>query len=128
MAQKRPAASGEIPRRPLGRTGEDVCALGLGGYHLGAMKSVREAVRIVQEALDEGITFLDNAWEYHDGKSETLMGRALGASRRQQVVLMTTVCTHGRGRREAMGQLGQSLRRLRTDYLDLWQLHEVVYD
>ena len=127
MAQTRAAAAGEIPRRPLGRTGVDVCALGLGGYHLGTVKSAREAVRIVQEAVDEGITFLDNAWEYHDGKSETLMGRALGDSRRQQVFLMSKVCTHGRGRREALRQLEQSLRRLRTDYLDLWQVHEVVY-
>jgi uncharacterized protein len=127
MAQTRAAAAGEIPRRPLGRTGIDVCALGLGGYHLGAMKSVREAVRIVQEAVAEGMTFLDNAWEYHDGKSETLMGRALGGGRRPQVFLMSKVCTHGRGRREAMRQLEQSLRRLKTDYLDLWQVHEVVY-
>jgi uncharacterized protein len=123
----RTAASGEIPRRALGRTGVQVCALGLGGYHLGTVKSQREAVRIVQTAVDEGITFLDNAWEYHDGKSETIMGRALGDGRRQQVFLMTKVCTHGRGRREAMRQLEQSLRRLRTDYLDLWQIHEVVY-
>jgi len=128
MAQTRGAGSGDIPRRPLGRTGVEVCAMGLGGYHLGTVKNQREAVRIVQEAVDEGITFLDNAWEYHDGKSETIMGRALGDGRRPQVFLMTKVCTHGRGRREAMRQLEQSLERLRTDYLDLWQVHEVVYD
>ena len=117
-----------IPRRALGRTGIEVCAMGLGGYHLGLMKSQREAVRLVQQAVDEGITFLDNAWEYHDGKSETIMGRALGGGRRDQVFLMTKVCTHGRGRVEAMRQLEQSLRRLRTDHLDLWQVHEVVYE
>lgn len=128
MAQARGAGSGDIPRRPLGRTGVEVCAMGLGGYHLGTVKNQREAVRIVQDAVDEGITFLDNAWEYHDGKSETIMGRALGDGRRPQVFLMTKVCTHGRGRREAMRQLEQSLKRLRTDYLDLWQVHEVVYD
>jgi uncharacterized protein len=127
MTEARPPRTGEIPRRKLGRTGVEVCALGLGGYHLGLVKSQREAVRIVQAAVDEGITFLDNAWEYHDGRSETIMGRALDG-RRPQVFLMTKVCTHGRGRREAMRQLEQSLRRLRTDYLDLWQVHEVVYD
>jgi predicted aldo/keto reductase-like oxidoreductase len=122
------AAAAEIPRRPLGRTGVDVCAIGLGGYHLGTMRSQREAVRVVQAAVDEGIVFLDNAWEYHDGKSETIMGRALAGGRRAQVFLMTKVCTHGRGRREAMRQLEQSLARLKTDYLDLWQVHEVVYE
>jgi len=118
----------EIPRRPLGRTGVEVCALGLGGYHLGLMKSQKAAVRIVQQAVDEGITFLDNAWEYHDGKSERIMGQALTGGRRDRVFLMTKVCTHGRGRAEAMRQLEQSLRRLRTDHLDLWQVHEVVYE
>jgi predicted aldo/keto reductase-like oxidoreductase len=92
------------------------------------MRSQREAVRVVQAAVDEGIVFLDNAWEYHDGKSETIMGRALAGGRRAQVFLMTKVCTHGRGRREAMRQLEQSLTRLKTDYLDLWQVHEVVYE
>jgi predicted aldo/keto reductase-like oxidoreductase len=128
MAQTRATGSEEIPRRPLGRTGVEVCMLGLGGYHLGLVKSQREAVRIVQEAVDGGITFLDNAWEYHDGRSETIMGRALAGGRRAQVFLMTKVCTHGRGRRDAMRQLEQSLKRLRTDYLDLWQVHEVVYE
>jgi aryl-alcohol dehydrogenase-like predicted oxidoreductase len=121
-------ATGEIPRRPLGRTGVEVCALGLGGYHLGAMKSQREAVRLVQQAVDEGIVFLDNAWEYHDGRSETIMGKGLAGGRRAQVFLMSKVCTHGRGRRDAMRQLEQSLTRLKTDHLDLWQVHEVVYE
>jgi predicted aldo/keto reductase-like oxidoreductase len=120
-------SSGEIPRRALGRTGLEVCALALGGYHLGLVKSEREAVRIVQEAVDGGITFMDNAWEYHDGRSEQIMGRGL-AGRREQVFLMTKVCTHGRGRRDALRQLEESLRRLRTDRLDLWQVHEVVYE
>jgi predicted aldo/keto reductase-like oxidoreductase len=119
---------GEIPRRPLGKTGVEVCAMGLGGYHLGTMKSQREAVRLVQQAVDEGLTFLDNAWEYHDGKSETIMGKGLAGGRRAQVFLMSKVCTHGRGRRDAMRQLEQSLTRLKTDYLDLWQVHEVVYE
>lgn len=117
----------EIPLRPLGRTGVRVSALGLGGYHLGKAGGERSAVRIVHAAIDGGITFMDNAWEYHEGLSETLMGKAI-ADRRDRVFLMTKVCTHGRGRREAMKQLEQSLRRLRTDYLDLWQIHECVYD
>jgi len=117
----------EIPLRPLGATGVMVSALGLGGYHLGKMKNEREAIRIVHAAIDAGVTFMDNAWEYHDGRSEKIMGKAI-ADRRERVFLMTKVCTHGRGKREAMRQLEQSLRRLRTDVLDLWQIHECVYD
>jgi len=116
-----------IPIRPLGATGVDVSALGLGGYHIGKMKSEREAIRVVHAAIDAGITFMDNAWEYHDGRSEAVMGKAL-ADRRDRVFLMTKVCTHGRGRSEAMRQLEQSLRRLKTDHLDLWQIHECAYD
>jgi aryl-alcohol dehydrogenase-like predicted oxidoreductase len=117
----------DIPIRPLGATGMMVSALGLGGYHIGKMQRASEAVRLVQAAIDAGITFMDNAWEYHEGRSETLMGQAI-ADRRERVFLMTKVCTHGRGKREAMRQLEQSLRRLRTDHLDLWQVHECVYE
>lgn len=117
----------EIPRRPLGATGDMVSALGLGGYHIGRMKNERDALRIVHAAIDAGVTFMDNAWEYHDGRAETIMGKAI-ADRRDRVFLMTKVCTHGRDKREAMRQLEQSLRRLRTDVLDLWQIHECVYD
>ncbi|HVG30111.1 MAG TPA: aldo/keto reductase [Pyrinomonadaceae bacterium] len=120
-------SSGEIPRRPLGRTGVTVSALALGGYHLALAKTKREAIRIVREAIDAGVTFMDNAWEYHEGKSEELMGEAL-AGRREEVFLMSKVCTHGRDRKVAMRQLEQSLRRLKTDRLDLWQVHEVVHD
>jgi predicted aldo/keto reductase-like oxidoreductase len=126
MASKH--SRGEIPRRPLGRTGAEVSALGLGGYHLGTVKSVREAVRIVHEAIDGGITFMDNAWEYSDGRSEELMGRALEGGRRHKVFLMSKVCTHGRDRKTALRQLKESLRRLGTDYLDLWQIHEVIHE
>jgi aryl-alcohol dehydrogenase-like predicted oxidoreductase len=119
-------ASG-IPLRPLGATGVMVSALGLGGYHIGKMTSEREALRVVHAAIDAGITFMDNAWEYHEGRAETIMGKAI-ADRRERVFLMTKVCTHGRGKREAMRQLEQSLRRLKTDTLDLWQIHECVYD
>lgn len=116
-----------IPRRALGRTGIEVSALALGGYHLGLVKTEREAIRIVHEAIEGGIDFMDNAWEYHEGRSEELMGRAL-EGRRHQVFLMSKVCTHGRDRRTAMRQLEQSLRRLKTDHLDLWQIHEVIYE
>jgi predicted aldo/keto reductase-like oxidoreductase len=120
-------APDEIPRRPFGRTGEMISALGMGGYHLGLVGTERQAVSLVHEAIDAGITFFDNAWEYHQGKSEERLGKALAGGRRQQVFLMTKVCTHGRDARTAMRQLEQSLRRLKTDHLDLWQVHEVVY-
>jgi uncharacterized protein len=123
----RTKTAGEIPRRMLGRTGVEVSALALGGSHLGEVKTKKEAFQIVNEALDAGLTFMDNAWEYHDGKSEELMGEAL-RGRRNEVFLMTKVCTHGRDRKTALRQLEESLRRLQTDYLDLWQVHEVVYD
>ena len=116
----------EIPRRALGATGEYVSALGLGGYHIGAVGSERDAIRIIHEAIDAGITFMDNAWEYHEHKSEERMGKAL-ADRRERVFLMTKVCTHGRDAKVAMRQLEDSLRRLKTDYLDLWQVHEVAF-
>ena len=117
-----------IPQRPFGRhTGVTVSALGLGGYHLGQIGSVRETVRVVHAAIDAGITFMDNAWEYHDGTSEQRLGKALANGWRQKVFLMTKVCTHGRDAKVAMRQLTESLRRLKTDYLDLWQVHEVVY-
>ena len=115
-----------VPRRPFGRHPDLVSILGLGGYHLGKPGTIAEAVKIVHAAIDAGINFLDNAWEYHDGESEERMGRAI-ADRRESVFLMTKVCTHGRDARVAMRQLEESLRRLRTDYLDLWQIHECVY-
>ena len=116
-----------ISRRPFGRHPDLVSIIGLGGYHLGKARTSAEAVRIVHEAIDAGINFMDNAWEYHDGESEERMGRAI-ADRRDSVFLMTKVCTHGRDARVAMRQLEQSLRRLSTDHLDLWQIHECVYD
>ena len=116
-----------IPLRPFGRHADvSVSALALGGYHLGQIKSVRESVRLVHAAIDAGITFMDNAWEYNEHESEARMGRAI-ADRRERVFLMTKVCTHGRDGKVAMRQLDESLRRLKTDYLDLWQIHECVY-
>src|SRR5437899_29720 len=117
----------EIPQKPLGRTGEHVSILGLGGYHLGTVASATEAIRLVHEAVDAGVSFFDNAWEYNGGRSEEWMGQAL-QGRRDEVFLMTKVCTHGRDRKTAMRQLDESLTRLRTDHLDLWQIHEVIYD
>jgi uncharacterized protein len=119
--------AGEIPRRPFGSTGEMVSALGLGGFHLGLIGSEREATSLVHAAIDAGVTFMDNAWEYHAGLSERRMGKALANGWRQRVFLMTKVCTHGRDAKVAMRQLEDSLRRLKTDYLDLWQVHEVAY-
>ena len=116
-----------IPRRPFGRHADEISIIGLGGYHLGLAGTVTESVRIVHEAIDASINFFDNAWEYHDGESERRMGRAL-VDRRHSVFLMTKVCTHGRDRKVAMRQLEESLRRLRTDHLDLWQIHECAYD
>jgi uncharacterized protein len=118
----------QVPRRQFGRSGEMVSALGLGGYHLGQVKSQREVNGIVHRAVDAGIDFLDNAWEYHDGRSEEVMGKALAGGWRDRVFLMTKVCTHGRDSRVAMRQLEQSLARLATDRIDLWQIHEVAYE
>jgi len=115
-----------IPLRSFGRYADQVSALGLGGYHLGLVDTVKESVRIVHAAVDGGITFMDNAWEYHEGESEKRMGKAL-KDRRDRVFLMTKLCTHGRDAKTAMRQLEQSLRRLQTDHLDLWQIHECVY-
>jgi predicted aldo/keto reductase-like oxidoreductase len=117
----------EIPRRRLGRTGEQVSIIGVGGYHLGTMSSLDDAVRLVQEAIDAGVTIFDNAWEYNNHRSEEWMGQAL-QGRRDKVFLMTKVCTHGRDKNVAMQQLEESLKRLQTDHLDLWQIHEVVYE
>ena len=121
------SAAAEIPRRPFGTSGETVSILGLGGWHLGVPKTDADAVRLVHEAIDAGVNFLDNAWDYNDGVSEQRMGKAI-ADRRDRVFLMTKMCTHGRDGRTAMKQLEGSLRRLRTDHLDLWQIHEVAFD
>ena len=114
-----------VPHRTL--KGVSVSIIGVGGSALGDVKDESEAGRIVSEALDAGINFFDNAWEYHDGRSEERMGRAL-KGKRDHAFLMTKVCSHGRSKQTAMEQLEDSLRRLQTDHLDLWQIHEVIYD
>jgi aryl-alcohol dehydrogenase-like predicted oxidoreductase len=115
-----------VPLRPLGKTGEKVSVLGVGGYHLGSTKNQQEATELVATAMGAGINFFDNCWEYHDGVSEEKLGIAL-KGKRQDAFVMTKVCTHGRGKEVAMKQLEESLRRLQTDHVDLWQIHEVVY-
>ena len=121
------AAGNNIPRRPLGDSGLQVSALGMGGFHLGAAGDLNEARRMVDTALDAGINFFDNAWEYHEGRSEEWLGTAL-KGKRDRAVLMTKLCTHGRDKTVAMRMLEESLRRLQTDHLDIWQIHEVIHD
>ncbi|HEX4084033.1 MAG TPA: aldo/keto reductase [Chthoniobacteraceae bacterium] len=116
-----------IPMRGFGKTGVQISALGLGGHHLGDAKDQDTAIKIVHEAIDGGITFFDNCWEYNRGKSESWMGKAL-RGKREKVFLMTKVCTHGRDAALAMEMLEQSLNRLHTDHLDLWQIHGVAFD
>ncbi len=120
-------AGATVPKRPLANSGLEVSIIGVGGFHLGSAQDQDAAKEIVQQALDAGINFFDNAWEYHDGQSEEWLGYALGA-RRNEAVLMTKVCTHGRDKKIAMQMLEQSLRRLKTDHLDVWQIHEVIYE
>jgi aryl-alcohol dehydrogenase-like predicted oxidoreductase len=122
--------SGSVPRRPFGRTGEDVSLLGLGGAHLG-LTSVSEddSLRIMHTAFDAGVNFLDNAWEYNAGISEVRMGKAIKSWRnRDELFVMTKDCAHDRKAPNSMVKLEQSLRRLQVDALDLWQIHEVVWE
>jgi aryl-alcohol dehydrogenase-like predicted oxidoreductase len=114
-----------VPTRPLGSTGEHVSCLGVGGAHLGK-KDVAEklAVRIVRTAIDSGLTFLDNSWDYHDGASEKRMGKALRDGYRERAFLMTKI--DGRSGDAATEQLEESLKRLRVDCIDLVQHHEII--
>ncbi len=111
--------------RTLGKTGEKVSAIGVGGWHLG-LKPVDEqlAIRIVRSAIDRGINFLDNCWDYNEGKSEKRMGKALRDGYRERAFVMTKI--DGRSKKEAAKQLDESLRRLRIDYIDLVQHHEII--
>ena len=116
-----------IPTRPFGKSQVPISALGFGGHHLGDAEDEQTAVRIVSEAVDGGITFFDNCWEYHRGQSEDWMGRGL-KGKRDRVFLMSKVCTHGRDASLAMKMLEESLNRLQTDHLDLWQIHGVAFE
>jgi len=121
-------SSGEgIPTARLGRTNEQVSIICLGGWHIGAVEDKKEAHRIMHRAIDEGVNFFDNAWDYHDGGSEEVMGDALAADGyRKKVFLMTKNCE--RDYAGSKRNLEESLRRLKTDYIDLWQFHENNYD
>jgi uncharacterized protein len=118
-----------IPRRPLGKTGAQVSIICLGGWHIGSVNDQAEAIRIQHTAIDEGINFFDNCWDYHDGGSEEIMGKALVADEskwRKRIFLMTKVCS--REAKEVRKQIEDSLRRLQTDAIDLVQMHEVNWD
>src|SRR5262250_1224032 len=119
------AETASVPMRVLGRSGEKVSVVGLGGYHLG-VPGEQEAIRIVRTALDSGINFLDNCWDYNAGQSEVRMGKALRDGYRQKAFLMTKI--DGRTKQAASQQLEESLRRLQTDHIDLMQFHEVIRD
>ena len=110
--------------RTLGRTGERVSAIGLGGYHIGQPKDEQESIRLIRTAIDRGITFMDNCWDYHDGKSEEWMGKALRDGYREKVFLMTKI--DGRTKQAAAKQIDESLKRLQTDRIDLMQIHEII--
>jgi uncharacterized protein len=115
-----------LPKRPLGKTGQQVSIVGLGGWHLGAIDP-QLAIDLMHEAIDSGMTFFDNAWDYHDGGSEEVMGRALASNGwRDKVFLMTKNCN--RDYKGSLANLHDSLRRLKTDRIDLWQFHEINYD
>jgi len=117
----------KVPRRRLGKSEAEISALGIGAHHLGDFANVDEAIQVIHTALDAGINFFDNCSEYYYGLTETILGRAL-KGRRGEAFLMTKVCTHGRSADIAMKMLEESLRRLKTDYLDLWQIHAISYD
>jgi predicted aldo/keto reductase-like oxidoreductase len=110
--------------RTLGRTGEKISAIGLGGYHIGVPPDEQEGIRIIRSAIDRGITFLDNSWDYHNGGSEERMGKALRDEYRQKVFLMTKI--DGRTKSSAARQIDECLKRLQTDHLDLLQHHEII--
>lgn len=115
---------GQMPYRRLGRTGEMVSLVGLGGYHIGIQKDEQESIRLIRTAVDSGINFMDNSWDYNDGISEIRMGKALQDGYRQKVFLMTKI--DGQDKKTAAGQLEECLRRLQTDTIDLLQFHEII--
>ena len=116
--------TGAMQYRTLGRTGEKVSLVGLGGYHIGMQKDASESIRIIRTALDNGMNFLDNCWDYNDGESEIRMGEALQNGYRAKAFLMTKI--DGRDKNPAAQQIDQSLKRLRTEHIDLLQFHEVI--
>ena len=123
VAARRPESPNMIYRE-LGRTGERVSAIGMGGYHIGKQQDSDESIRLLRSAIDRGITFMDNCWDYNGGISEVRMGQALRDGYRQKVFLMTKI--DGRDKNTAARQIEQSLGRLQTDVIDLLQFHEVI--
>jgi len=130
MASAKAGSSAEspkqgIPYRTLGRTGEHVSAIGMGGFHL-AQPGLEEAesIRLIRTAVDRGINFMDNSWDYNEGQSEIRMGKALKDGYRQKVFLMTKL--DGRTKQEAAKQIDESLKRLQTNHVDLIQHHEII--
>jgi aryl-alcohol dehydrogenase-like predicted oxidoreductase len=119
-----PLQSTKVGYRDLGKTGEKVFPIGLGGHHIGRPKEPSEGIRIIRSAIDRGINFLDNCWDYHDGESERRMGEALRDGYRQKAFLMTKF--DGRTRQSTAQQIDESLRRLQTDHIDLIQYHENI--
>lgn len=119
-----PVRSGEMMYRMLGKTGERVSMIGLGGFHIGKIKEEQESIKLIRTALERGINFMDNSWDYHNGRSERWMGQALKGSYRQKAFLMTKL--DGRTKGAAMMQIDQSLKALQTDYIDLMQHHEII--
>lgn len=115
---------GSVPYRKLGSTGEKVSAIGIGGYHIGQQAEEKESIAIIRTALDKGINFLDNCWDYNDGASEVRMGKALRDGYRKKAFLMTKI--DGRDKKTAAKQIEDSLRRLQTDHIDLLQFHEII--
>jgi predicted aldo/keto reductase-like oxidoreductase len=118
------ARTGDMLFRPLGRTGERVSVIGLGGFHIGTVSDEGIGIRLIRDAIDRGITFMDNCWDYHNGGSEERMGKALRDGYRAKVFLMTKI--DGRTKDAAARQIDDSLRRLQTDHIDLMQHHEVI--
>jgi len=120
------ASDAAIPMRTMGRSGEKISIVGLGGYHLGKQADEQESIRIIRAGMDAGINFLDNCWDYNGGESEVRMGKALRDGYRKKAFLMTKI--DGQTKKAAMEQLEESLRRLQTDHIDLLQFHEVIRD
>jgi len=124
LQRPRETIRGDMRYRPLGRTGEEVSVIGLGGHHIGRQKDEKESIKIIHAAIASGINFLDNCWDYHDGGSEIRMGKALQGGYRKKVFLMTKI--DGRTKKSAADQLDESLKRLQTDVIDLLQFHEII--
>jgi aryl-alcohol dehydrogenase-like predicted oxidoreductase len=120
----RETVRGDMRYRSLGHTGEEVSVLGVGGFHIGMQPDEQESLRIIRTAIDAGVNFMDNSWDYNEGASEIRMGKALRDGYRERVFLMTKI--DGRSKKSAAAQIDESLRRLQTDVIDLVQHHEII--